>query len=385
MTSHSFVNGHIVTPRGVLSEAMLDVEGGVVVALVDRAGPRAIDLDGGWLMPGFIDTQVNGGGGVLFNDALSVEGIAAIGEAHRPFGTTAFLPTLISDTQAAVAQALDATDAAIAAGVPGVIGAHIEGPVINVARKGIHDPKHFGALDDSLMDLLLRPRRGRVMVTLAPELAPADRIAALARAGVLVSLGHSDATYAEATAGFAAGVTGVTHLFNAMSPLVHRAPGVVGAALDDPNVYCGLIVDGFHVDYAVLRIALKARPADRMMLVSDAMPCVNAAEKSFMLQGREIRVEGGRCVGLDGTLAGSDLDMAGAVRNTVLRLGVPAARAAAMAATNPAAFLGLSRERGAIAAGRRADWVQLDADFHAVATVIAGEVAARAPSDPVPA
>ncbi|PTS90489.1 N-acetylglucosamine-6-phosphate deacetylase [Sphingomonas sp. HMWF008] len=385
MTSHSFVNGHIVTPRGVLSEAMLDVEGGVVVALVDRAGPRAIDLDGGWLMPGFIDTQVNGGGGVLFNDALSVEGIAAIGEAHRPFGTTAFLPTLISDTQAAVAQALDATDAAIAAGVPGVIGAHIEGPVINVARKGIHDPKHFGALDDSLMDLLLRPRRGRVIVTLAPELAPADRIAALARAGVLVSLGHSDATYAEATAGFAAGVTGVTHLFNAMSPLVHRAPGVVGAALDDPNVYCGLIVDGFHVDYAVLRIALKARPADRMMLVSDAMPCVNAAEKSFMLQGREIRVEGGRCVGLDGTLAGSDLDMAGAVRNTVLRLGVPAARAAAMAATNPAAFLGLSRERGTIAAGRRADWVQLDADFHAVATVIAGEVAARAPSDPVPA
>lgn len=385
MTSHSFVNGHIVTPRGVLSEAMLDVEGGVIVAIVDRAGPQAIDLDGGWLMPGFVDTQVNGGGGVLFNDALSVEGIAAIGAAHRPFGTTAFLPTLISDTQAAVAQALDATDAAIAAGVPGVVGAHIEGPVINVARKGIHDPKHFGALDDSLMALLLRPRRGRVMVTLAPELAPADRIAALARAGVLVSLGHSDATYAEATAGIAAGITGVTHLFNAMSPLVHRAPGVVGAALDDPTVYCGLIVDGFHVDYAVLRIALRARPADRMMLVSDAMPCVNAAKKSFVLQGREIRVEGGRCVGLDGTLAGSDLDMAGAVRNIVLRLGVPAARAAAMAATNPAAFLGLSRERGAIAAGRRADWVQLDAGFHAVATVVAGEVAARAPADPVPA
>ncbi|QBM76016.1 N-acetylglucosamine-6-phosphate deacetylase [Sphingomonas sp. AAP5] len=379
MTSHSFVNGHIVTPRGVLSDAMVDVEGGIIVAIVDRAGPGAIDLDGGWLMPGFIDTQVNGGGGVLFNDALSVEGIAAIGDAHRPFGTTAFLPTLISDTHEAIAQALDATDAAIAAGVPGVLGAHIEGPVINIARKGIHDPRHFGALDDALMALLLKPRRGQVMVTLAPELAPADRIAALARAGVLVSLGHSDATYAEATAGFAAGVTGVTHLFNAMSPLVHRAPGVVGAALDDSYVYCGLIVDGFHVDDAVLRIALRARPADRMMLVSDAMPCVNAATKSFVLQGREIHVEGGRCVGADGTLAGSDLDMAAAVRNTVDRLGVPAERAAAMAATNPAAFLGLSRERGTIATGRRADWVQLDAGLHAVTTVIAGEIAAHAP------
>lgn len=385
MTSHSFVNGHIVTPHGVLSEAMVDVEGGVIVAILDRAGPGATDLGGGWLMPGFIDTQVNGGGGVLFNDALSVEGIAAIGDAHRPFGTTAFLPTLISDTHDAIARALDATDAAIAAGVPGVVGAHIEGPVINVGRKGIHDPQHFGVLDDALMELLLTPRRGRVMVTLAPELAPTERIAALARAGVLVSLGHSDATYAEAMAAFAAGVTGVTHLFNAMSPLVHRAPGVVGAALDDPQVYCGLIVDGFHVDDAVLRIALRARPADRMMLVTDAMPCVKAPIRSFVLQGREIRVEGGRCIDADGTLAGSDLDMAGAVRNTVRRLGAPAARAAAMAATNPAAFLGLSRERGTIATGRRADWVQLDADFHAVTTVIAGEIAAHAPREPVAA
>ena len=170
-----------------------------------------------------------------------------------------------------------------------------------------------------------------------------------------------------------------------MSPLVHRAPGVVGAALDDSYVYCGLIVDGFHVDDAVLRIALRARPADRMMLVSDAMPCVNAATKSFVLQGREIHVEGGRCVGADGTLAGSDLDMAAAVRNTVDRLGVPAERAAAMAATNPAAFLGLSRERGTIATGRRADWVQLDAGLHAVTTVIAGEIAAHAPPPSVAA
>ncbi|RZM11614.1 MAG: N-acetylglucosamine-6-phosphate deacetylase, partial [Sphingomonas sp.] len=338
MTSLSFVNGNIVTAHGVRPAATISVESGGIVSLEDRAGPNAVDLDGGWLMPGFVDTQVNGGGGVLFNDELSVEGISAIGEAHRPYGTTSYLPTLISDSTDAISRALDATDAAIAAGVPGVVGAHIEGPVINVSRKGIHDPKHFGTLDDRLMDVLLTPRRGRVMVTLAPEVAALDRITALVRAGVLVSLGHSDATYAQARDGFAAGITGVTHLFNAMSPLVHRAPGVVGAALDDQQVYCGLIVDGFHVDDAVLRVAVRARPLDRMMLVSDAMPCVNAPVKDFVLQGRQIHVEGGRCVGTDGTLAGSDLDMARAVRNTVTQLGIAPAQAAAMAATNPAAI-----------------------------------------------
>jgi N-acetylglucosamine-6-phosphate deacetylase len=372
MTSLSFVNGNIVTAHGVQSAATITVESGGIVALEDRAGPNAVDLDGGWLMPGFVDTQVNGGGGVLFNDELSVEGIAAIGDAHRPYGTTSYLPTLISDSTDAISRALDATDAAIAAGVPGVVGAHIEGPVINVARKGIHDPKHFGTLDDRLMEVLLTPRRGRVMVTLAPEVAALDRIAALARAGVLVSLGHSDATYAQARDGFAAGITGVTHLFNAMSPLVHRAPGVVGAALDDQTVYCGLIVDGFHVDDAVLRVAVRARPLDRMMLVSDAMPCVNAAVKDFVLQGRQIHVEGGRCVGTDGTLAGSDLDMARAVRNTVTQLGIAPEQAAAMAATNPAAFLGLSQTHGSLAVGQRADWVVLDAGFHPVATTIGG-------------
>jgi len=169
MTSLSFVNGHIVTAHGVQPTVTIDVENGGIVSLDGRAGANAVDLDGGWLMPGFVDTQVNGGGGVLFNDELTVAGIAAIGDAHRPYGTTSYLPTLISDSTDAIARALDATDAAIAAGVPGVVGAHIEGPVINVARKGIHDPKHFGTLDDRLMEVLLTPRRGRAMVTLAPD------------------------------------------------------------------------------------------------------------------------------------------------------------------------------------------------------------------------
>ncbi|PTM44513.1 N-acetylglucosamine 6-phosphate deacetylase [Sphingomonas aerolata] len=376
MTTFRFSNGHIVTPAAVLTDATLVVEDGRIVSLdaapVADTVAETIDLDGGWIMPGFVDTQVNGGGGVLFNDATTVEGIAAIGAAHARYGTTAFMVTLISDTPDVIARALDAVDAAIDAGVPGVVGIHVEGPVISAARKGIHDASRFQDLDDDLMELMTRPRRGRVMLTLAPERVTADQVAALTAAGVLVSIGHSDASYATAAAGIAAGITGVTHLFNAMSPLIHRAPGVVGAALDDQSVYCGIIVDGFHVDDAALRIALRSRPHDRFMLVSDAMPCVGAADKSFTIQGRPIHVEDGRCVGADGTLAGSDLDMTGAVRNAVARLDLAPEVAAAMASTYPAAFLGLSDTRGELAPGQRADWVRLTHDLHPLGTWFGG-------------
>ena len=380
MTTYSFSNGHIVTPSAVLTDATIAVEGDRIVRLESGAitAPdiTTIDLDGGWIMPGFVDTQVNGGGGILFNDATDVDGIAAIGAAHARFGTTAFMITLISDTPDVIARALDAVDAAIDAGVPGVVGIHVEGPVISPLRKGIHDASRFQDLDDDLLALLTRPRRGVVMLTLAPERVTAAQLAALTAAGVVVSIGHSDASYDVAAAGIAAGITGVTHLFNAMSPLVHRAPGVVGAALDDQAVYCGIIVDGFHVDDAALRIALRSRPHDRFMLVSDAMPCVGATEKAFLLQGRPIHVEDGRCIGADGTLAGSDLDMTAAVRNAVRRLDLAPETAAAMAATYPAAFLGLSGERGALAAGLRADWVQLTAALEPAGTWIGGIPAA---------
>ncbi|SEN00159.1 N-acetylglucosamine 6-phosphate deacetylase [Sphingomonas gellani] len=379
MTIHAFANGHIVTPGGVLPAASLDVEGGIIVALDPQIRGDAIDLDGGWIMPGFVDVQVNGGGGVLFNDAPDVDGIAAIGAAHRRYGTTAFLPTLISETPAIIGRALDAVDDAIAAGVPGVVGIHVEGPCINPARKGIHDPRRFRPLDDALLDLLTRPRRGKVMVTLAPEIVPSDRIAALVAAGVIVSLGHSDATLDEAQAGFAAGASGVTHLFNAMSPLLHRAPGLVGAALDNQAVWCGIIADGFHVDPAVLRVALRSRPHDRLMLISDAMPSVGAAEKDFLLGDVPIHVEGGRCLGPDGTLAGCDIDMAAALRGAVSMMQLSPQDASTMASANPAALLGLLAERGALAASLRADWVQLSADLQPVATTVGGDRAEPEP------
>ncbi|WP_342250507.1 N-acetylglucosamine-6-phosphate deacetylase [Sphingomonas sp. OTU376] len=373
MTVFAFTNGHIVTPGGILEQAAIEVIDGRIAGITpDAAGDTAINLDGGWIVPGFIDTQVNGGAGVLFNDSPDVEGIAAIGRAHARYGTTAFLPTLISDTPEIVARALDATDAAIEAGVPGVIGVHIEGPVISVTRKGIHDADKFRRLDADFLALLTRPRRGKVMLTLAPEMVSLEDIATLHKAGVILSIGHSDADYDTAKAAIAAGMTGVTHLYNAMSPLLHRAPGVVGASIEDQAIYCGLILDGFHVHDAPVRIAMRARPLDRFLLVTDAMPCVGADVAEFDLHGRRILVEGGRCLGEDGTLAGSSLDMAGAFRNAVNRIGLSHADAAMMAATSPAAFLGLGDERGALAPGLVADWVQLTSDLMPAGTWIAG-------------
>ncbi|WHU04137.1 N-acetylglucosamine-6-phosphate deacetylase [Sphingomonas sp. NIBR02145] len=373
MTVFAFTNGHIVTPGGILEQAAIEVIDGRIAGITpDAAADTAINLDGGWIVPGFIDTQVNGGAGVLFNDSPDVEGIAAIGRAHARYGTTAFLPTLISDTPEIVARALDATDAAIEAGVPGVIGVHIEGPVISVTRKGIHDADKFRRLDADFLALLTRPRRGKVMLTLAPEMVSLEDIATLHKAGVILSIGHSDADYDTARAAIAAGMTGVTHLYNAMSPLLHRAPGVVGASIEDQAIYCGLILDGFHVHDAPVRIAMRARPLDRFLLVTDAMPCVGADVAEFDLHGRRILVEGGRCLGEDGTLAGSSLDMAGAFRNAVNRIGLSHADAAMMAATSPAAFLGLGDERGALAPGLVADWVQLTSDLMPAGTWIAG-------------
>lgn len=378
MSTHRFGNGRVVTAAGVLDGAQIGVEGEWITdvgPLDSTAG--AIDLEGGWIMPGFIDVQVNGGGGILFNEQPDVDGIATIGAAHARFGTTAFLPTLISEDIGRIAIALDAVDAAIRADVPGVIGIHIEGPVLNPARKGIHDARKFRPLDAELLDLLSRPRAGKVLVTLAPEVVSDDALAKLVAAGVIVSAGHSDAGYDRAIASFDHGVTGVTHLFNAMSPLHHRAPGLTGAALDDPRPWCGLIVDKEHVAPAALRIAMRSRPFDRMMLVTDAMPSVGSAQGEFLVQGTTVRVENGRCVGPDGTLGGSNLDMATAVANCVSVLGLAPERAAEMASGHPAAFLGLSHQRGALGRGLRADWVQLDKALKPVATHIARREASQ--------
>lgn len=358
-----FHNGRVLVDGEFRDDVAVLVEDGRIAAIAERMpdGER-VDLAGDILAPGFIDTQVNGGGGVLFNDAPSVETIARIGAAHRRFGTTGFLPTLISDDLPVIARAIEAVDAAIERGVPGVLGIHIEGPFLNVERKGIHLASKIRTLDCEAIEIVTRLRNGRTLVTLAPERTRPEMIRALVEGGAIVAAGHTNATYAEAMAAAGAGMTGATHLFNAMSPLGSREPGMVGAVLDDERITAGIIVDGRHVSPAALRIALRARSPGAFMLVTDAMPTVGDG-KEFVLQGQHIRVKEGVCVDDKGTLAGSDLDMAVAVRNAVQMLGVSPEQALSMASAVPARFLGLAESHGRIAPGAVASFVRLDDDL----------------------
>src|SRR6516164_713929 len=378
LMSIALLNGRVLrADTFVRGQGVLIEQGRIVDVLpADDARCRSAepyDLGGGLLLPGFIDLQVNGGGGVLFNDAPSVESIRAIGAAHRRFGTTAFLPTLISADLDIVARAIAAVRGAIAAGVPGVLGIHIEGPFLNAARKGVHDPAKLRELDPSALGLLTSLHGGRTLVTLAPEMTTPQLIEQLVAAGVVVSAGHTNASYAEIRAALAHGLSGFTHLFNAMSPLTGREPGVVGAALDDQRSWCGIIVDGEHTDPVVLRIALRFKPHDRFVLVTDAMPSVGTSQGWFELQGRRITVRGQACWDEDGRLAGSNIDMASCVRNAVAMLGVSLPQAVRMASQVPAEFLGVAQDYGQIAAGQRANLVLADDELNVCETWIDGQ------------
>jgi N-acetylglucosamine-6-phosphate deacetylase len=373
----ALVNGRLMTGEGLVSGRTLLLAGARIEALVEPTDLRCadavtVDLEGQLLLPGFIDVQVNGGGGVLFNDDPSIESIRAIGAAHRRFGTTGFLPTLISDDLETIARAIAAVQSSLDAGMPGVLGVHIEGPFLNWARRGVHESKHLRLLDSSLVSLLSRLRSGRTVLTLAPEMTTPDIIGKLAAAGILVSAGHSEASFAATTAAIAHGLRGFTHLFNAMARLEPRAPGIVGAALYDENTWCGIIVDGHHVDPIVLRLALRCKRHDRFMLVTDGMPAVGSTEPTFVLQGRTIRVVDGICCDENGTLAGTALDMAAAVRNAVSLLGLDIVEAARMASEYPAEFLGLGHELGRISPGYRANLVLMDDELKVQKTWIDG-------------
>lgn len=375
------MNRVALLPSRVLTPAGFEADRGVIleqgrIAAVTPCGECPPNIDKrkleGDLLPGFIDLQVNGGGGILFNDHPTVDGIAAIGTAHRRFGTTGFLPTLISDDLTAIERAIAAVDAAMDSGAPGVLGIHLEGPFLNPARKGIHDAAKFRILDAEAIELLSSLKRGRTLVTLAPELAPRGAIRALVERGIVVAAGHTAASYEDVQAGFVEGLSGFTHLFNAMTQLGSREPGTVGAALESTRSWCGLIVDGHHVHPATLRIALAAVGAERLALVTDAMPTVGWDRKTFRLGGVPIVARDGRLAGPDGTLAGSDLNMGEAVRNAERLMGVDRAVAVRMASAVPASIMGLSGEVGSITAGLRADLVLADPSGKIVETWIGG-------------
>jgi N-acetylglucosamine-6-phosphate deacetylase len=312
---------------------------------------------GAWLAPGFIDLQVNGGGDVLFNDSPTTETILTIAAAHRRYGTTAFLPTFITDTNEKMRSAMGAVRQTVEID-PSVLGIHLEGPFVSPEKAGVHDPNLMRVPTEADVEFLCRKWTGQMLVTLAPERVPKGFIAKLTGAGRRVSLGHSIATYEETHSAMEEGLSGFTHLFNAMRPIASRDPGPIVAALESPAASYGLIADGWHVSPALLRLAL--RGCGHPMLVTDAMPPVGGCMQSFQLYGTEIRVDAGRCLRADGTLAGAVLDMATAVRNCVNLLEVSLPEALRFASRNPAEFIGVGCMLGRLAPGYRADMVAID-------------------------
>jgi N-acetylglucosamine-6-phosphate deacetylase len=360
-------------------DAALVVRGGAVEGIVARheipAGADIVEADD-MLAPGFVDLQVNGGGGVMLNDHHDVEGIETICRAHAPFGTTALLPTLITDTPDVTAAVVAAGIAAARSEVPGFAGLHLEGPHLSIARKGAHDPRLIRPMTDMDLALLMAAKKElpTLLTTVAPESVTPQQVAALAGAGIVVSLGHTDATYATARAYAEAGATKVTHLFNAMSQIGNREPGMVGAALAIGTIHAGLIADGVHVHPANIANAVRAKAGPgRICLVTDAMATIGTDMTTFELNGRTIYRRDGRLTLEDGTLAGADLDMISAVRFMHRTIGLELGEALRMASLYPAQAIGKTDRLGRFTRGAAADIVALSEKLDVSGVWIGGE------------
>lgn len=358
--------------------AALVIADGIVEGVVAADSPSdvpRIALDDGMLVPGFIDLQVNGGGGVLLNGQPSVEGIRTICETFAQFGTTGLLPTLITDTPEVTNRTIGAGIEAARQAIPGFLGLHLEGPHLSIARKGAHHPQLIRPMDDADLQHLVDARTAlpNLLTTVAAETVPPEQIAALTRAGIVVSIGHSDAGYAATRAAAEAGASMVTHLFNAQSQIGNREPGVVGAALDLGTLWAGLIADGIHVDAAAIGIALRAkRGPGRIFLVTDAMSLTGSAEQSLTLNGRMIHRANGALRLVDGTLAGADLTMIDAVAYMHRTIGLPLAEALRMAALYPAQAMGIADRHGQLKRGAVASMVHVSDGLEVRATWIGG-------------
>ena len=360
---HSFVDDQVLTiTDGVISEIDQDTSN-----LDVRAS--------GLVVPGYIDLQVNGGGGALFNDFPSLDKLKTIIAAHAKFGTTAMMPTLISDKVEVMAQAADAMAQAIAEKIPGIIGIHFEGPHLSLAKKGTHCAELIRPISEAEWQILSRKDIGQVLVTLAPETVSPEDITRMVELGIKVCLGHTNADFATAQQAVDAGATGFTHLFNAMSPLQGREPGVVGCALLNDTTQAGLIVDGHHVDYASCQLAIKTKPAGGIFLVTDAMPPVGTDLTEFPLYDRTVYVNNGKLTSTTGELAGSSLDMATAVKNTHIELKIPLDEALRMASLYPAQYLygKQTPSRGVLKVGMQADLLVLNDDLTVSETWIGGK------------
>lgn len=365
----------VLLPNEVAENHAVAIQGGRIIALSQAAESfdqlPTLDLQGDWLVPGFIDLQVNGGGGVLFNDAPNLETLRCMLDAQRRFGTTRLLPTLISSEPARMQAAIDAVREAQSAGLQGVLGLHLEGPFLNPLRRGVHDAAQFRSLTQDDVDWLCAANCGHLMLTLAPELQAPELIARLAAAQVRVMIGHSAADTETTRAALRAGARGFTHLFNAMPPWQGRAPGVLGAALLDDDSYVGLIVDGHHLHPASIDLALRCKPRGRCVLVTDAMSTVGSTLQQFQFGSQTVTLRNGCLQTDDGTLAGSALDMISAVKRCIQQHGLAPEEAFRMASTWPADLLGRA-DLGRIAPGASADLLRLSPDLQVKASWLSG-------------
>lgn len=377
---YALTNCRILTGSDVLDQHAVIIDGDKIKAicpLVDL--PQDIStqsLDGAYLTPGFIDLQLNGCGGVMFNDQITAETIRTMHLANLKSGCTSFLPTLITSSDEDMKQSVEAIREYQAKYRHQALGLHLEGPYLNVAKKGIHSVDHIRQSDDAMIDFIANNADVVTKVTLAPELTPQEHIQKLADAGIVVSAGHTNASYVEARAGFKHGITFATHLFNAMTPIAGREPGMVGAIYDTPEVYTGVIADGFHVDYANIRIAHKLK-GEKLILVTDAAAPAGAEMDYFIFVGKKVYYRDGKCIDEAGTLGGSALTMIEAVQNTVEHVGIALDETVRMATLYPARAIGMDHQLGLIKPNYVANLTVFDRDFHVKATIVNGEFTAN--------
>jgi N-acetylglucosamine-6-phosphate deacetylase len=369
-TGEEFLDNHVLIVADDKIEAL------VPAADLDASIPQIL-LDGGVIAPGFIDLQVNGGGGAFFTNDTSVTAVKTMLDGHRPTGTTSLVPTLISNTREVHQAGVQAVADAVAAGMKGVLGVHVEGSFFDMARRGAHNERYIRKMEQADIDWLVAAVKDqqdfKVILTLAPEHVEPGQIKQLTSAGVVVCGGHTDAHYESVVAALKEGLSGFTHLYNAMRPTTGREPGVVGAALEDRNSWCGIIIDSYHVHAASARIALAAKPKGKIYLVTDAMSTVGSPEKSFQIYGETIYEKDGCLVNAEGRLAGSAIGMIDAVRLNTEWVGVELSESLRMASLYPAEYMQVNHYLGRIQAGFRADLVHFTGVYRVTHTWVAGD------------
>ncbi|MDE4081235.1 MULTISPECIES: N-acetylglucosamine-6-phosphate deacetylase [Enterobacter cloacae complex] len=375
---YALTHGRIYTGHEILDDHAIVIANGLIERVCPLAElPPEIEqrsLNGAAISPGFIDVQLNGCGGVQFNDtpeAVTVETLEIMQKANEKSGCTSYLPTLITSSDDLMKQGISVMREYQAKYPNQALGLHLEGPWLNMVKKGTHNPNYVRKPDAELVDYLCANADAIVKVTLAPEMTGTDVISKLAAAGIVVSAGHSNATLKEAKAGFRAGITFATHLYNAMPYITGREPGLVGAILDEPDVYCGIIADGMHVDYANIRNAKRLK-GDKLCLVTDATAPAGANIDQFIFAGKTIYYRNGLCVDENGTLSGSSLTMIEGVRNLVEHCGIALDEVLRMATLYPARAIGVDKQLGGIAPGMVANLTAFTHDYKIIKTIVNG-------------